>query len=64
MCMICNDYNQDKLTFDQLVANLFEMRHNMEDKHVTEVLFLIGRNLEHPVSERIDRMILMIEDGV
>jgi hypothetical protein len=64
MCMICKDHDQGRLTFDQLVANLFDMRHSMEESHVSEVLALIGRDLEHPISDRLDRMILMIEDGV
>jgi hypothetical protein len=64
MCMICTDHSQGRLTFDQLVANLFEMRHDMEDSHVSEVLCLIGRDLEYPISDRLDRMIMMIEDGV
>jgi hypothetical protein len=63
--MICEDYDAGKLTFNQLVANTFEMKSTLEKGHVDEILFTkIGRNIEYPLPERIDRMVLMIEDDV
>ncbi|KKN65741.1 hypothetical protein LCGC14_0478800 [marine sediment metagenome] len=47
MCMICSDWKSEKMTNDQLVTNLFEMKKELGREHVTEIVIMLcdGVNL-------------------
>ena len=42
MCMICNDNNS--MTMEQSVANLFEMKQSLGVEHATKVALMIANN--------------------
>lgn len=65
MCIICLEL--DKLNLNQAISNLFETRNSLEEDHVNDVLNKIYEKMDQedtPLTEKSDRMLLMIEDGV